>query len=114
MNKFEKQAYYIGAQAALRDMGLSKTAAGVGFLDDIGAAISGYTGRAARYIDPDDAVTGAFRQGLGNRLQGASNWMGDNARLTGGLALGAGAGALGLGGYALLPEEKPWYHFGMG
>jgi len=124
MDELIKQAYDAGVNAARRDFGLTKTAAGVGFLDDIGLALS-RAGRRGRDIlqparfnpETGEAIAGivapgATRQWGAKQLSRASNWAAENPALAGGAALGAGALGAGAAGYALAPDQKPWYHFG--
>ena len=122
MDELIKQAYDAGINAALGDFGLTKTAAGVGFLDDIGLALSNAGKRrldGLKRLDPETgaalagvAPPGAARLWGAKQLSRASNWAAENPALAGGAALGAGALGAGAAGYALAPDQKPWYHFG--
>lgn len=109
MENFVKQAYYAGAEAALRDMGISKTAAGLGFLEGLGRHASD----ALFELSKVPNAAGKFREGrIPNAMRSVSDWALEHPTAAGGGILGAGALGAGAAGYALAPDQKPWYHFG--
>ena len=115
MNNLIKVAYLKGANAALTDLGLSKTAwFGQNLLKSVGGAVE--NGARAFGASGPALETAGASLGLRGRLSSGAHsiaeWAAAHPELAGGAAIGAGALGAGAAGYALAPDQKPWYHFG--
>lgn len=114
MNELIKQAYAQGATQAAEDLGLSKTAwFGQNVLRSLGnhmAEGAGAIANGGKQIEKGVEKTLAQRARV--QVGDLAGWMSEHPELAGGAALGAGALGAGAAGYALAPEQKPWYHFG--
>ena len=115
MDELIKQAYAQGATQAAEDFGLSKTAwFGQGLLKSVGGAVE--NGARAFGASGPALETAGASLGLRGRLSSGAHsiaeWAAAHPELAGGAAIGAGALGAGAAGYALAPDQKPWYHFG--